>query len=268
MMLNTSHFTPPPGHILHQYVHSIFSANGKLAKEHISPEGVVDIIFNFGEPIETRSISQFRSPLKWEKVLLSGLRTTSFFSLPGGSVNFIGVSLHASYSRELIPFPLDEIADQMIDASLIFPETNELWLRLGETRKFHDQCNILLDWLQLYLKPQAQIKFIVHACQELDQFPEAKTMDAIFQVSGLSTRHVRRLFHQYVGITPGHYMRIARFIKAIHLMNTSMTLTEIAYNSHYYDQAHFCRDFNDLTNMTAKEYRALMGPVPGHLFYH
>lgn len=267
-MLKTEHYIPPPEHVLNPYVHSIFSARGELVKEHISPKGVLDIIFNFGDPMESELFGRVQAPDTWQKVLFCGLRTESMLSVPNGSVNIIGVTLHASFSRELIHIPLHEMTDQLIDATLIFPETSELWNCMGETPEFSDRCEILLTWLQSLLMQKEKTPFIIQACRQLQQIPEGKTMDKVSQISGLSNRQIRRLFNQYVGITPGRYMKIARFIKAIQLMNTDMTLTEIAHHSHYYDQAHFCRDFTDMAKISPREYRSLIGPVPGHIFYH
>lgn len=267
-MLKTEHYIPPPEHVLSPYVHSIFSARGELVKEHISPKGVLDIIFNFGDPMESQSFGRIQIPGRWEKVLFCGQRTESMLSVPNGPVNIFGVTLHASFSRELIHIPLHELTDHLMDATLIFPETAELWNRIGDSPEFCDRCEILLNWLQSLLKQEEKTAFIIHACRQLKRIPEGKTIDTVSQISGLSNRQIRRLFNQYVGITPGRYLKIARFIKAIQLMNTDLTLTEIAHHAHYYDQAHFCRDFSNMAKMPPGKYRTLIGPVPGHIFYH
>jgi AraC-like DNA-binding protein len=73
---------------------------------------------------------------------------------------------------------------------------------------------------------------------------------------------------EHVGIGPAQYVRLARFIRAMHQVPApGRTLTEIAHANGYYDQAHFCREFRSFAHMTPQEYRdRANGPVPGHLY--
>jgi len=82
--------------------------------------------------------------------------------------------------------------------------------------------------------------------------------------TGLSQRHLSRKFQQCVGLSPKEYLRVYRFIRSLdHLKKYPfLSLTEIAYESGYYDQAHFNRD-----------YKVYAGHTPGevaqarHIFY-
>ena len=67
-------------------------------------------------------------------------------------------------------------------------------------------------------------------------------------------------------MTPQDYIRLRRFNRALALMASTRSLTTIAQESHYYDQAHLCHDFQAIAGMTPGEYRAQSGPVPGLVF--
>jgi AraC-like DNA-binding protein len=70
--------------------------------------------------------------------------------------------------------------------------------------------------------------------------------------TGLSQRHLSRKFQEYVGLSPKEYLRVSRFIHSLdHLKRYPVfSLTEVAYKSGYYDQAHFIRDYKDYTGYT------------------
>jgi AraC-like DNA-binding protein len=50
------------------------------------------------------------------------------------------------------------------------------------------------------------------------------------------------------------------------MMSSPLSLTEIAHAANYFDQAHFCRDFKEISGITPSEYREKVGPAPGHIF--
>ncbi len=70
--------------------------------------------------------------------------------------------------------------------------------------------------------------------------------------TGISQRHLSRRFQQCIGLSPKEYLRVNRFVRSLqHLKNYPVrSLTDIAYESGYYDQAHFIRDYRDFTGHT------------------
>ncbi len=70
-----------------------------------------------------------------------------------------------------------------------------------------------------------------------------------------SEKHIRRLFLNYVGTSPKSFSRIVRVNYALNLMkNPQTSLTEIAMNSGYFDQAHLDNDLKLICNITPNEY--------------
>lgn len=72
---------------------------------------------------------------------------------------------------------------------------------------------------------------------------------------GSSQRHLSRKFQQYVGLSTKEYLRVYRFVKSLHYLKKypALSLTEVAYESGYYDQAHFNRDYKAYTGRSPGE---------------
>jgi AraC-like DNA-binding protein len=71
----------------------------------------------------------------------------------------------------------------------------------------------------------------------------------------ISQRQLSRRFNSYVGISPKEFIRTNRFIYSLkHLKKyPAINLTEIAYESGYYDQAHFIRECKEFSGLTPGE---------------
>jgi AraC-like DNA-binding protein len=71
----------------------------------------------------------------------------------------------------------------------------------------------------------------------------------------LSSRQFERKFKEFSGFSPRVFLNIARFAHIFkNNINTTKILTEIAYESGYYDQPHFIRDFRKFSAYSPKEY--------------
>lgn len=72
---------------------------------------------------------------------------------------------------------------------------------------------------------------------------------------GLSQRHLSRKFQQFVGLSTKEYLRVCKFIKSLHYLKKypALSLTEVAYESGYYDQAHFNRDYKNYSGHSPGE---------------
>lgn len=75
--------------------------------------------------------------------------------------------------------------------------------------------------------------------------------------SGISSRHLRRLFDFYVGCTPKAFSQVIRFQK---VLNTDLSLESLRlhkpfFDAGYYDQTHFI-----------KEFKLFYGLTPSHAF--
>lgn len=80
------------------------------------------------------------------------------------------------------------------------------------------------------------------------------SVDMLCQKLGISDTTLFRIFKNSLGQNPQKYIKTVRFRKALKdLMNTPDPLTTVALRHHYYDQAHFIKDFKTFTGYSPKK---------------
>lgn len=76
--------------------------------------------------------------------------------------------------------------------------------------------------------------------------------------AGVSEVYLRKLFCRYYGVPPMRYLQQFRLNKSmIGLLQSSVSISEIALECGYTNPYHFCRAFKQRTGMTPGEYRRL-----------
>ncbi|MBH6948176.1 helix-turn-helix transcriptional regulator [Clostridioides difficile] len=74
-----------------------------------------------------------------------------------------------------------------------------------------------------------------------------------------SSRHLNRLFNQYLGLSMKSFSRLVRINKSIKLLNNNKTsLMYICNELGFYDIPHFIKDFKIVCGITPQKYRANM----------
>lgn len=71
----------------------------------------------------------------------------------------------------------------------------------------------------------------------------------------VSQSPLEKRFRQLVGTTPKKFASLVRFHAVLGQMNTTATLTGIAYANGYFDQAHFIQDFKKFTGINPEQFR-------------
>lgn len=87
---------------------------------------------------------------------------------------------------------------------------------------------------------------------------ERSSPDALAQETGYSPRHLSRLFRERCGLSPKGMQRVLRINTAARLMQRpgDISLTRLAQELGYFDQAHFIHEFRAVCGVTPGAYRA------------
>jgi len=83
-----------------------------------------------------------------------------------------------------------------------------------------------------------------------------KSLQEIQLAMHVSERTLERLVKEYIGLPPKTFSRIIRFQRSLDIMRQidAKALTSLAYESNYFDQSHFIREFNAFTGTTPSSF--------------
>lgn len=119
----------------------------------------------------------------------------------------------------------------------------------------NQRVKILESYLLSIYSPFKEQEILQKTIDLLTDFEEQLPINKIAACVGLHSRKFNRLFQKHMGISPIGYRKIARFRHSLRnsLFNDKFKrLTEIAYESNFYDQSYFIKIYNKLagTNPT------------------
>lgn len=164
----------------------------------------------------------------------------------------IGVYFQPTALKSIFGIDADELTNQHIGINEL-TKTN-ITDQLLNTTSTDQRIKLLSSFLvQKIEHREAESQKVNFA---IDQLKKGVSLPSIQNELKLSERSIERFFKQHVGISPKLFARISRFQSALENIRQFEfeKLTDIAYQSDYFDQSHFIRDFKDFAGTTPKEY--------------
>jgi AraC-like DNA-binding protein len=168
----------------------------------------------------------------------------------------IGVVFYPHTVNLLIPVSMYEISNQSYNAADVFKPLGEIEDKIREGKTVSERITILETF---FLKQLLQVdldnfKLMSWVVESINCSKGQIAVDAILKETKFSERQLERLFRSNIGVSPKKYCEFRKLHNAISLLNTSLSLTEIAYEAGYYDQAHFCKVFKRDTGYSPSQF--------------
>lgn len=119
------------------------------------------------------------------------------------------------------------------------------------------RVEILEEYLLLHYHPLSNKGILDQSLSLLCDFNNELPIEEIARKINLTTRTFNRVFKRDMGISPIGYKKIARFRHSLRnklFSHQYKKLTEIGYESNYYDQSYFVKMYKNLTNNTPNEF--------------
>jgi AraC-like DNA-binding protein len=218
--------------------------------ETILPDGCIDWVFHFGNGLHTRAGDQLkRQPTSF----LIGQQKRPLEFISTGVTSSLGVRFYAYGAYPFVRTSLKDLADKTTDGESIFGQAaNELAEKAAELPPlivFHELEQFLLHRLAYANSDWALIRT---ATQLLYQRSGKFEVGELAAHVNLAERSLERKFESAVGYSPMTLARVVRFnhIRTTLTLNPQSSLTRLAHQHEYFDQAHFIHDFKQFAGQT------------------
>jgi hypothetical protein len=208
----------------------------------VFPDGRPELVFHLGEPFADAATG-----VKQDSALLIGQMCGPARLQACGCVDVFGIRLRHVACRSVTEVAAKEITDRIMAVELVCRSArSELWHALGECRQPAYRVTIAERWLRKQVRDRID--------------PLAESAAAVLMggrpLPGcglLGDRQMRRRFSAAVGIGPALFSRIARFQRALQVIDCE-PLASVAAGAGYADQSHFTRDFRQFAGCTPRQY--------------
>lgn len=187
---------------------------------------------------------------------ISGLRNSARIMQYSKSSGILLVIFEELGAGIFINIPLHELFGEVLAFDQVFPK--------ALTREIEDHFYNLgtvaakVSWLQDYLVQQIkghQPDLLVAEAIRLMNIPGQNTrVKEILPSLNISRDAFEKRFRKVTGASPKQFATIKRLHRVIALQGQVASLTELAYEAGYFDQAHFIHDFKKYTGKAPAEF--------------
>jgi len=238
-----------PGRELQRYIDAfwyVLSDSSKTVTSRIVPDGYSDIIFRHDYLTENRSEFTVAGQMTRERVvdIEAGQQYVGVRFKPGALFPILGSSMHEftdeNYSLDLVDKKLfGNLIGDMVNLKCPKDKITVLSNAIGRELALKDKTDPLVEYVS---------GMIISSGGNV-------TAGEISRKSGYSIRHIQRLFKRNVGISPKMLGRIVRFKKIDKIIKNSSPKNyhSAIFDSGYFDQSHFIREYKTFTGVTPTE---------------
>lgn len=231
--------------------------NMEAPRQRVVPDGCIEMCFILGDDIKRfTSDNEF---IIQSRAMVIGQITKPYFIQPTGKVETFAVRFYPYGFANFVNQSIKDLADCETPISKLFgePQALELEKQIINAASTQSRIEIVEKFLFDRLENQTTIDNIVHnTIHVLSQTKGGTSITSILKNDPSKRRNLERKFSNQVGISPKQLGKIIRLQAALQMMLSDQqeNLTQIAYESEYYDQAHFIKDFKEFTGVNPKEY--------------
>lgn len=222
----------------------------------IVPDGCIKMIFHYGDPYKhyPESADSFLLP----KCFVVGQLTRPYEVEPTGETGTFFVCFHPNGFLPFTTIPLKELENTVVPLEEIFGQDGQVIAHnILQAVSTSDRISLVEAFLLDRLIDTATVDCIVQSTIETILTANGQlSVDELSRKGNINRRQLVRKFSSSIGLSPKQLSKTIRLQATLKtLLNSKVTsLTGLAYESEYYDQAHFIKDFKEFTGLTPKEF--------------
>ena len=221
------------------------------------PSGCVHLVFHRGENLNIQS--KGLQP----KNFIRGQFSTYGSLISEGNIDMIAVIFHPLGLNPFVRCAMSELYNHYIDVEdLEDIELNDLKRNIS-AELVVETCVQLIErfFIQRLVGTDCNYQRTQYAiCQIINQ-PQIE-VNTLAESACLGYRQFKRVFSNYVGISPKEYYRVVRFQRALYLLQNhpGMEFVDLAYSCGFYDPSHLVKDFKEFTGCSPTQYLSSRSP--------
>lgn len=168
----------------------------------------------------------------------------------------MGVKFYPDGLSRFTKTPLHEIKQEAIDLPHLFKtDASHLEERVAESTNAHDKTRVVDDFLLRHLYPSNPSNSLINVMvKDIYSSQGRLTIYDLVQKYHTTERQLERLFASHIGLSAKTFSRIIRFQHTFQLAPLAKSLTHLATDAGYFDQAHFSKEFKSFTGMSPRQY--------------
>jgi len=227
-------------------------------KQRIVPDGCMEMIFHFGD-LYKQYLEDGSSIIQPRSFIFGQI--TSYLDIEAtGATDIFAVRFHPEGFIPYATIAIKEMENKAVSLEKIFGN-NGLLLEEEMTKANNspERITIVEKFLTGRLAEAASIDRIVSTTVEtILNINGQLSVDQLSQQLNIHRRQLERKFYSAIGLSPKKLSKIIRLQATLKMMmnNELTSLTSIAHEGEYYDQAHFIKDFKEFTGMSPKNFYA------------
>lgn len=197
-------------------------------------------------------------PIEPTYPLVASGPTSRAISFGIGPARIWGLGLQPAGWARFVDAPASSLADRIVNAGELaaFAPFHPILEIVRSGGDDPDETARMIDaYLLALARPPLAAEGLILACQAALRDPDIAEVTTLAERLGIGRRSLERLCARYFGFPPKLLLRRQRFLRSLaRYMLEPMQNWSRALDLHYYDHAHFVRDFRSFMGMTPTEY--------------
>lgn len=225
-------------------------------RQTIVPDGCMEMIFHYGDFY--RQYTENNKSIIQPKCFVIGQLTQPLEIEPTGETGIFSVRFHPNGFLPFATIPIKEMENTAVSLEKLFGQDGqEIGQKILNANSTSERIKLIETFLLNRLTDIKTVDRIVKSTVETILTANGQlSVDELSKHTNINRRQLERKFSSAIGLSPKQLSKTIRLQATLKmLLNKNFTsLTALAYENEYYDQAHFIKDFKDLTGFTPKEF--------------
>ncbi len=220
------------------------------------PDGTNSIMFNLGTPFTI--VGSNVNNKKLADSVFIGTHKKYYLLKEHKETHIIGIKFKQGGAYHLFKFPMMKFSNKIVNLTDLLNGESEKLRDMLIKAESPEEVKKVLDYY-LFIKVD-----MINGASDVVDFVISKvkangspaSIKELCQAANISNKHLISLFNKKVGLSPKLIYRINKFKKVIDLIEKKPQVNwpEIAFECHYYDQAHLINDFKHFSGTSPCKY--------------